>query len=174
MLLKLGLKVITRPREALHHLKTVSLKSSFSYAFVLASVGSILSFVSLYFFEGENVFKVITYSLLIYILDIISVVCFGFYLSIWGKIDIKTALNISIFATTPVWLSDIVDLYQPLRPLSTLGLLYSIYILFLWLRSLKLKKILLHVGTYLVLYILNAFISEVFFQNPLVKKILNF
>ncbi len=139
---------------------------------MLASIGSILSFISLYFFEREPLEKVIFYSLVIYLLDILSVLLFGFYLAIFLSVKYTEALNISVFATVPVWLSDVVDIYQPLRPLSVLGLFYSVYILFLWFKNLNARNPKFHIVVYILFYFANALISEAIFKNPLVRKIL--
>lgn len=145
---------------------------SLIYAFILASIGSILSFISLYFFEREPLEKVIFYSLVIYLLDILSVLLFAFYLAVFLSVKYTEALNISVFATVPVWLSDVVDIYQPLRPLSVLGLFYSVYILFLWFKNLNARNPKLHIVMYILFYFANALISEAIFKNPLVRKIL--
>ena len=123
--------------------------------------------------EGEPLNRVIAYCLLIYFLDILSVFLFTFYLSKVLNMKFIEAFNISVFATVPVWISDIVDIYQPLRPMSVLGLLYSLYILFTWLKDLNVKSAGIHLAVYVFLYFANALISEAIFKNPLVKKILN-
>ena len=168
------LKVLFNPSESLEEVLRKSPQTSLIYAFALASIGSILSFISLYFFEREPVAKVLLYSVVIYALDIISVLLFSFYLSVFLSIKFPQALNISVFASVPVWISDIVDIYQPLRFLSVLGLFYSIYILFLWFRSLSVENKKLHIGIYVSLYFANALISEAIFKNPLVKKFIGY
>ena len=166
-------KILLKPKESLKEVLEKPSFVSLIYALSLASIGSILSFTSLYFFEGEPLIKVMFYSLLIYILDILSVFLFGFYLSKMLGIEFKKVFNVAVFATVPVWISDVVDICQPLRPLSILGLLYSVYILWIWFNVLKVKNSMLHIGVYVFLYFANALISEAIFQNPLVKKILN-
>lgn len=170
--MKLVFKILFRPRQALSDVLSCSLRCSVNYALSLASLGSILSFISLYFIKKESFLKVLNYVIVIYFLDLISVVVFGLYLSKRMEQSFKDAFRLSVFSTVPVWLSDLVDIYQPLRPLSTLGLLYSVYILFLWLRNLQVESIPIHLGVYVMLYVLNAVASEAIIQNPVVREIL--
>ncbi len=169
----LPLKILLKPLEVLKEMERVSFYSALLYAFILASIGSILSFISLYLFEKENLIKVVSYSILIYVLDIMSVFLFAYYLKKFKAFNFKKAFVLTTFATTPVWLSDIVDIYQPLRPLSTLGLIYAVYILHLWFKELGIRKYLFPIAIYVILYFLNAIISEAIFKNPLLKNILN-
>ncbi len=158
-----------------------------NYGFTFALIGPVLSFYSLYFQENYQIKKVLTYSLTTYILDLMTVIVLSIFVFSIFKLfkNIKnydTAFKISLFIYIPIWLSDIVDIYQPLRILSNLGLIYSFFILYKGLEvlfnlHLRNKKDLIFFTSiaviHLVLYVLNAFVSELIVTNPILKSLIN-
>jgi len=140
-------------------------------ALPLATVGPLLSFYSLQAQEGYATEVAFLYSATTYVMDILTVIVFAFILSKTAKKEMDTAVKLSVGTNIPVWLSDVVDIYQPLRILSSLGLFYSIYLLWTGLEAVGLKKyrafaVVLHLS----LYLINAFLSELIALNPLVKE----
>jgi len=146
------------------------------YVLTLALIGPVLSLFSMTVIEGITFKKSIFYSITTYIMDIISVYIYAVIIRLLDKeVDLQSSLKISAFGSTPVWLSDIVDIYQPLRPLSTLGLLYSLYIIYM---AIKLKSpkgyrvVGLLLFVFIVLYVVNSLIAESIVQNPIVRQVI--
>jgi hypothetical protein len=181
--------LLIKPSEAweeIFKLRESKVDLFLNYGFTFALIGPILSFYSLYFQEKYPIKKVLTYSLTTYILDLITVIILSLLVLLVLRIFKKTknfdyAFKIALFIYIPIWLSDFVDIYQPLRILSNIGLIYSFFILYKGLKisfqiNLKIKKDLTFFltisGTHLLLYITNAFISELIVTNPFLKTII--
>ncbi len=158
-----------------------------NYGLTFALIGPVLSFYSLFFKENYPLKKVLTYSSATYILDLLNVIVLSFFVFFIFKIlksvrSFEYAFKISLFSYIPIWISDIVDIYQPLRILSNLGLIYSFYILYTGLQYLfkiDIKKkedfsfFILIVVVHVFLYSLNAFVSEMIVTNPVLKEFIN-
>ncbi len=155
------------------------------YGLRLALIGPFLSFYSLYFEENYSIPHALTYSISTYILDLVSVIIFAFIFSkisekYFYSINFDTALKFITYVNVPIWLSDIVDIYQPLRILSNLGLIYSFYLLYTGIvylgknqSGLDIKRFfIICSGIHLGIYMLNALISEMIAMNPLMKKLI--
>jgi len=154
------------------------------YGLRLALIGPFLSFYSLYFEENYSISTTLLYSITTYILDLLSVLIFAFILSKISKnygqqINFDTALKFITFIYVPIWLSDVVDIYQPLRILSNIGLIYSFYLLYTGLtnliknENLDIKKFfIICSGIHLGIYVLDALISEIIVMNPLIKDLI--
>ena len=155
------------------------------YALTFALIGPVLSFYSLYFTENFSFLNAIIYSITTYVLDLLVVVIFAFIFSKISKnfyfVNFDKSLKFITIVYIVIWLSDIVDIYQPLRILSNVGLIYSFYLLYTGIIHLE-KKIekskvnklfiissFIHLG----LYILDAAISEMIAMNPLLKEMLS-
>ncbi len=168
--------IFLRPFKTwMYILNRVNLKFSVIYMLILASIGPIFSFYNIHFIENFPIQKALTYSLTTYFLDTSFSFLFAYILTIILKIDFEKALKISIFSQTAIWLSDIVDISQYLRPLSNIGLalsLYSLYFVLKKILNIELKYIAVLIAIFLILYSLNAFISEMIFTNPYLKMIL--
>ena len=151
----------------------LSLKTLFLIALVLALIGPTLSFFSLQS-QGNYSEKVaITYAISTYILDFLHLFILGLVINEISNIDLKSSLKIAIFAYYPMWIFDFVDIYQPLRPLSNVGLLISFIVLYKLLKSdLGRNKLIILLMLHLVLYGLNALIAESIATNPVLKKIM--
>ncbi len=177
-IIRISLKVILFPKKFWTDIFHRNVKLSFvtKYMLSLALIGPILSVFSMSVIGDISFKKSLLYAVTTYLLDIASVYIFAFLVSVIDKnIRLKTAINIAVFGSTPIWLSDIVDIYQPLRPLSTIGLLYSLYIIYMAikLKSPKGHKIVgLLLFIFILLYVLNAAIAESIVKNPLVKQII--
>lgn len=142
----------------------------FKYALTFGLIGPVLSFISLkdIFFQ-----KAIIYAPATYIADMTVLFVFSFLVSKLLKIDFPTVMKFYILVNIPIWLSDIFDIYQPLRVLSNLGFLYSFYLLYIGLKFFKKEKYILPVFViHLVLYVLDAVLSEIIATNPILKKML--
>ncbi len=158
-----------------------------NYGITFALIGPVLSFYSLFFQENYPIKKVLTYSLTTYILDLITVLVLSVFVFLIFKFFNKSknfdyAFKIALFIYIPIWISDFVDIYQPLRILSNLGLIYSFYVLykglqFLFNIDLRQKTDFIFyssiIGIHFLLYVLNAIISEVIATNPVLKEFLN-
>jgi hypothetical protein len=68
----------------------------------------------------------------------------------------------------PIWLSDVFDAEQKLRVFSNLGLIVSFFVIYKFFREEFLKISVYH----LILYVLNAAVSEWIATNPLLKTII--
>lgn len=171
---------IFRPQES-------KLDLFLNYGITFALIGPICSFYSLYFQENYPLEKVFTYSLTTYILDLITVLILSVLIFLIFKYFQKSryfdyAFKIALFIYIPIWFSDFVDIYQPLRILSNLGLIYSFFILYKGLQvlfdiDLKRKQDLIFYlsisGIHILLYALNAAVSEMIVTNPILKEIVN-
>jgi len=155
--------------------QNVDIKFTILYMLTLASIGPILSFYNITFIEKLPITRAVLYSLTTYILDTTFSILFAYILKTLLKMDNKKALKISIFSQTAIWLSDIVDISQYLRPLSNIGLALSLYSLYFVLKNIiktKIKYVLILIAVFLFLYIINALISEMILTNPYLKEIL--
>ena len=153
-----------------------SLFSILLYMLVLNSIGPLLSIYSMYIKENLPIEKAVIYSVITYILDILSILIFSFFLSkTENNLSYKDSFQFSVIVYTPIWLSDIVDISQYLRPLSSLGLIYSLILLILLFKFLKKDKpyIFISLTVYIILYILDSLIAESIITNPILKKLLN-
>ncbi len=175
---KLAIKMILFPKRTWHEILHKRIVGIFilKYIAVLALIGPVLSFFSMYVIEGLEIKKVATYSIVTYTFDIASVYIFAIFIKIVDdSINYKTALKISAFGSTAIWLSDIVDIYQYLRPLSILGFLYSLYLIYMGLK-LTLKKDIKYIAVLLIifsiLYGLNSLVAETIVQNPVIKEVI--
>ena len=177
-IIKLAIKIILFPKKTWYEIlhKEISYLFIFRYVLLLALIGPILSFFSMFFLEGIYLKKTIAYSLTTYFLDIISVYAFAVFIRIFDKsISFATALKISAFGSTAIWLSDIVDIYQYLRPLSIIGFLYSLYLIYMGLKLSSKKDLKYIVGLLIIfsaLYGINSLIAESIVQNPVIKEVI--
>ena len=175
-ILKTALSVVLRPKKFWIEIYSRKISYQFiaEYVFLFALIGPVLSIISMYFIERIPLNKTVLYSVTTYFMDIISVYIYAFVVKFNKKLDFNTALKITAFASTPIWLSDIVDIYQFLRPLSSLGLLYSLYLLYTAFQVKNAKKdfILFALITFILLYTLNSLIAESIVQNPVIAKLL--
>jgi len=156
-------------------LKNVDFKFTVIYMLILASIGPILSFFNITYIEKLPLNRAILYSLTTYFFDTSFSFLFAFILAKLLKLDFLTAFKISVFSQTAIWLSDVVDISQYLRPLSNIGLALSLYSLYLVLNrilSVDKKRTFVSIGIFLILYMVNAFVSELILTNPYLKKIL--
>jgi len=175
---KIPFFIIFKPYETWKYVlkKDINLRFTVFYMFALASIGPILSFFNISFIEKLSTSKALTYSLVTYILDVSFSFLFAFILKFLLKVDFEKALKISVFSQTAIWLSDIVDISQYLRPLSNIGLALSLYSLFFVLKNIfkiNYKRLFIIIALFLILYILNALISELIVLNPYLKALLN-
>ena len=177
-ILKLAIGFILFPKRSWYKVFHSKVSNLFilKYVLVLALIGPTLSFFSMHIIEGIPLRKTVLYALATYFMDIISVYIFAWIITLFDrKISYKDALKISAFGSTAIWLSDIVDIHQILRPLSIIGFLYSLYLIYmgLKLKSQKdIKTILVMLILFGILYALNSLIAESIVQNPVVKNII--
>ncbi len=175
-IIKVVFEVLFKPRDFFKGVIKKRFRVPFliKYMLLLNLIGPSLSFYSMHFVEHISAGRSLLYALLTYILDIVCIFVFAYLVSFLEKKDFYLFLEISIFVYTPIWLSDIVDIYQYLRPLSNLGLLYSLFLVYRAFSALNIKKekIFLHIGVFLLLYVLDAFIAETIVQNPWVEMII--
>jgi len=187
---KTAFNLIIKPKSTWQHifkLKISKVDLFLNYGLTFALIGPVLSFYSLYIEENYPIKKVLTYSLTTYVLDLLSVLIlasFLFFIFILFKNykNFDSAFKLSLFIYIPIWLSDIVDIYQPLRILSNVGLIYSLYLLYLGLKiifdiKISMKKdfifFIFICSIHLILYILDALFSEIIVTNPVLKEFLN-
>ena len=138
------------------------------YALIFGLIGPVLSFISL---KDISFQKAVIYAPTTYIADMTVLFIFSSLAAKLLKIDFSTVMKFYILVNIPIWLSDIFDIYQPLRVLSNLGFLYSFYLLYIGLKFFKKEKYLLPVFViHLVLYVLDAVLSEIIATNPILKK----
>ncbi len=176
-MLRLAFSILFKPKKFLQKdfLEKISSSFALKYMLLLALIGPILSFYSMFVSEGIPLGKTIFYCVTTYILDIVCVYTFGYFVFfLEKKEDFSTYFKITVFSSTAIWISDIVDISQILRPLSTLGLLYSLYLLYVAFKNFSVprKRILAYIIVFVILYMLNALVAESIVQNPLVAKIL--
>ena len=140
------------------------------YALTFGLIGPVLSFISL---KDISFQKAIIYAPVTYIADMTVLFIFSFFTAKLLRMDFSTIMKFYILVNIPIWLSDVFDIYQPLRVLSNIGFLYSFYLLYTGLRFFKKEKYILPVFViHLVLYVLNAVLSEVIATNPILKKMI--
>ncbi len=176
-ILKIIFEIIFSPRSFFESFlrKDLPLKIVVVYVFILNSIGPVLSFYSMHILEKIPLEKTVEYCVSTYILDIVSIVIFSLLFYAFEKRN-NLVFFIKLFslAYTPIWISDIADINQYLRPLSTLGLFYSIYILytiFLFMDIFK-TKIVLYLLVFVILYILDAALAETIVKNPFLMEFL--
>ncbi|NPA51470.1 MAG: hypothetical protein GXO22_01075 [Aquificae bacterium] len=174
---RLAFSLLFSPRETWQRLlySKVTKRFIFSYVFTLASIGPVLSFFSMYILENISLQKTLVYCVVTFVLDILSVYIYGVLIKSFDRgINYETALKISAFGSTGIWLSDIVDIYQYLRPLSIFGFFYSMYLMYIVFREILKKDfryIIFMLAVFSVLYGLNSLIAESIVQNPIIKKV---
>lgn len=169
--------VLFKPKEFFQHLLKHKVESSFLliYMILLNLIGPTLSFYSMHFIEHISISRSLLYAIVTYFLDIICIFIFAYFVNfLEGEKNFYLFLEITIFVYTPIWLSDIVDLNQYLRPLSNLGLLYSLALIFVAFSNIGIKRrnIFLYIFAFLILYVLDAFFAEMIVQNPWVKMLI--
>lgn len=169
-------KVLIKPREYLGNIfsdKKSGWQYFFVYGFTFALIGPVLSFYSLTYQLSYSPDRTILYSLTTYFMDLLIVIIFSFLLSVLFGVKFEKILKFYVVVNIPVWIGDIFDIYQPLRILSNLGFIYSFYILWIGIKILNLRKqAVFIIGLHLILYVLNALLSEMIATNPLLLKIL--
>ncbi len=171
---KVILKIIFKPKEFFKGdiYKVYSLPFLIFYMLILNSIGPFLSLYSMHVKEKIPLSQALLYSISTFFLDIFSIAIFAFFLYKKTDKDLYTAFKVSLFIYTPIWLSDFVDISQILRPLSSLGFIYSLYLLYLWLKLSSLRGIPLYMVFFTILYLLDAYIAELIVQSPVVKYFL--
>ncbi len=173
-IIKVVYKVLLYPKEFFKNI-SADTKQTLIYMLTLNAIGPSLSFYSMYFSEGIPLEKTVLYAISTYVFDIFSILIFSLLIFLMEKEkSFSFYFSLSVFVYTPIWIGDISDINQYLRPLSNIGFLYSIYLLFVALNSLKMKKIkaIMYIFVFITLYILDALCAEMIVQNPWVKKIL--
>ncbi len=175
-MLKVVLNILLKPKDFFEKLLQEKLEISFviKYMLLLNLIGPAFSFYSMHFIENISIGRSFLYAVSTYILDIISIIIFAYLVKRLEKRDFQFLFTLAVFIYTPIWLSDVVDINQYLRPLSNLGFLYSLVLLYIAFSTLKMKnkKILLYEGVFILLYMLDAFIAEMIVQNPWVKMLI--
>ena len=177
-LYKIPVLIFVKPRKTLKEIiKTeISPISIFVFMLILNSIGPLLSLYSLYITGSYTLTKSLIYAVGTYLLDIISIFVFSLFLNKSIKnFSLSDSFKFSVIIYTPIWLSDIVDINQYLRPLSSLGLIYSLFLLFLFLKIINKEKgyILVAITLFLLLYFFDSFIAELIITNPILEKIKN-
>jgi len=145
----------------------------FIFGFTFAVIGPILSFYSLISQLEYSMNRALLYSLTTYFMDLLTVIIFSFFISVLSGKNFEKILKSYVIVNIPIWICDVFDIYQPLRVLSNIGFLYSFFLLWVVINIQQLRRyavfvILLH----LILYILNALVSELIATNPLILNIL--
>ena len=175
-MLKVVLNILLKPKYFFEKLLQEKLEISFviKYMLLLNLIGPVFSFYSMHFIENISIGRSFLYAVSTYILDIISIIIFTYLVERLEKKDFQFLFTLAVFIYTPIWLSDVVDINQYLRPLSNLGLLYSLVLLYIAFSTLEMKnkKILFYEGVFILLYMLDAFIAEMIVQNPWVKMLI--
>ncbi|NPA12669.1 MAG: hypothetical protein GXO45_01640 [Aquificae bacterium] len=144
----------------------------FRYGITFALIGPVLSFYSITTQTGHSWQKALLYSITTYILDLAVVVVFSAVLSKILKIPFSKMLSVYTVVNIPIWLSDIVDIYQPARILSSVGLLYSFVVLFRGLNFLRGEGYILACVLHIILYTLNSLVAEMIVANPILAKLI--
>ncbi len=170
------LKALIKPKEYIGNIfsdKKSGWYYFFVYGFTFALIGPVLSLYSLIFQMSYSFNKAVLYSLTTYFMDLLTVIIFSFLLSVLSGLNFEKILKFYVVVNIPVWIGDIFDIYQPIRILSNLGFLYSFYVLWVGTGILNLRKqAVFIIGLHLILYVLNALLSEMIATNPLLLKIL--
>jgi len=143
------------------------------YALTFGLIGPVLSFYSLTTQMKYSIGKAFLYSVTTYFMDLLVVLVFSYLVFRLFERDFHKTLKMYVLVNIPIWLSDIFDIYQPLRILSNVGLIYSFYILYKVLESIDLKKKFIILSVFhLVLYVIDAVLSEIIATNPVLLKLL--
>ena len=145
----------------------------FRYALTFGLIGPVLSFYSLTTQMKYSIGKAFLYSITTYLMDLLVVLIFSYFVFRFFKKDFHRVLKMYILVNIPIWLSDISDIYQPLRILSNIGLIYSFYLLYRGLEIIGLKKRFFILSVFhLILYVMDAVLSEIIATNPILLKLL--
>ncbi|WP_097001052.1 YIP1 family protein [Persephonella hydrogeniphila] len=143
------------------------------YGLSFALIGPILSFFSLTSQSNYSMQKALLYSTTTYFMDILMIIIFSYTISKILKKDLNQILKFYTVVNIPIWISDVVDIYQPLRILSNVGLIYSFYVLWTGSGFVTIKKYYFFIAIFhILLYIINAFLSELIATNPILKALL--
>ncbi len=168
------LKVLIRPEywEKILRDKKTGWEYLVKYGLSFALIGPTLSFFSLRLQSGYPVQKAFLYSVTTYLMDLLMIIVFSYTISKLFKKELNPILKFYTIVNIPIWLSDIVDIYQPLRILSNAGLLYSFYVLWTGSKYLNIRKFYLFIAViHIFLYVINALVSELIATNPILKKL---
>ncbi len=170
------LKILLKPKKYWpEYIKSdvPGIKVFIYYAPVFALIGPFLSYFSLTA-SGYSSSRAVLYSITTYILDLAVVFIFSCIFSKISRLTPDTVLKIYTAVNIPIWLSDVVDIYQPARILSNIGFIYSFYLLWVSLQTVNKSRIFIHGGfLHLFLYAGNAVISELIATNPLILKLIS-
>jgi hypothetical protein len=175
-ILKTAFFAVLRPKDFFKTFKDIPLNFTLRYMFTLALIGPILSFYSMFVIENIPLWRTVLYGITTYFLDILCTYIFAFILYKLEKRErFDLYLKLAVFSSTAIWLSDIVDIHQMLRPLSTVGLLYSLYLLYVAFSYMRIsaKRIFVYIFIFIILYVLNALIAEAIVQNPIVARLMS-
>ncbi len=147
-------------------------KNLLLYAFTLGLIGPVLSFFTLQTQAGYGTERALLYAVVSFVADLLSILIFAKVYSRFAGSFEEAALE-SLAAYLPMWLFDLFDAYQPLRFLSNLGLLVSIFVLnrLMGNRRLTAKVRLNLITLWVVLYALDGFLSEFIAASSLARWI---
>lgn len=132
----------------------------------LGTIGPFLSYFSLQK-AGFSEERALTYSVVTFLADLLNVLLLALVIKAQGM-KYSEAVEKATLIYIPIWLSDVFDAEQKLRVFSNLGLIVSFFVIYKFFREEFLKISVYH----LILYVLNAAVSEWIATNPLLKTII--
>ncbi len=146
------------------------------YSLTLGLLGPVISFFTLQTQTGYSTERAFLYSVVSFFADLSSVLVYACVLKKFLKIGYDPSLGIATVVYLPMWIFDIFDLNQELRFLSNLGLAVSLIILFRLLERAEMssfRRRFALLSVWVLLYVLDAAISEAIASSPLTVKLLS-
>lgn len=143
------------------------------YAMILAAIGPIAGLIGGLVFGGAGAvgaLALIVGAVVSYVLTLVAAFVLGFIIdvlapSFGAQRNLEQSMKVSVYGFTPVWILGILNIVPMLSILAFIGVLYSFYLIFLGIKTLKTpledKAVLYAVVAIIAALIANLFVSMI-------------
>jgi len=143
------------------------------YAMILAAIGPIAGLIGGLVFGGAGAvgaLALIVGAVVSYVLTLIAAFVLGFIIdvlapSFGAQRNLEQSMKVSVYGFTPVWILGILNIVPMLSILTFIGVLYSFYLIFLGIKTVKTpledKAVLYAVVAIIAALIANLFVSMI-------------
>lgn len=143
------------------------------YAMILAAIGPIAGLIGGLVFGGAGAvgaLALIVGAVVSYVLTLVAAFVLGFIIdvlapSFGAQRNFEQSMKVSVYGFTPVWILGILNIVPMLSILAFIGVLYSFYLIFLGIKTVKTpledKAVLYAVVAIIAALIANLFVSMI-------------
>ncbi|MGI4818533.1 MULTISPECIES: Yip1 family protein [unclassified Brevundimonas] len=143
------------------------------YAMILAAIGPIAGLIGGLVFGGAGAvgaLALIVGAVVSYVLTLVAAFVLGFIIdvlapSFGAQRNLEQSMKVSVYGFTPVWILGILNIVPMLSILAFIGVLYSFYLIFLGIKTVKTpledKAVLYAVVAIIAALIANLFVSMI-------------